>query len=150
MPAPKPESISLYRLIHQDNLEILLRRGALHAPNFTPDDGLSYKTIHNPNIQKSRNSFNIPCGPKGTCHDYVPFYFGPLAPMLLQLHTGQVKGYTDKQSHLIYLVANFQQFAAAGLNWAFSDGHGIARFTSWYASVDNLNKVDWNTVPIRY
>ena len=29
----------------------LLARGALHAPNSTPHDGLPYRTIHNPNVQ---------------------------------------------------------------------------------------------------
>ena len=28
-------------------------------------------------------------------HDYVPFYFGVLSPMLLQLKTGRVTGYNE-------------------------------------------------------
>ena len=38
----------LYRLVHVDNLSVLLARGALHAPNATPNDGLPWRPIHNP------------------------------------------------------------------------------------------------------
>lgn len=37
-------------------------------------------------------------------HDYVPFYFGPLSPMMLNLKTGRVAGYEEDQEPLIYLV----------------------------------------------
>ena len=35
-PVPTP----IYRLVHVDNLDTLLSRNALYAPNFTPGDGL--------------------------------------------------------------------------------------------------------------
>ena len=34
-------------------------------------------------------------------HDYVPFYFGQLSPMLLQLKTNRVAGYTEGQDPLM-------------------------------------------------
>lgn len=61
-----PDPIRLYRFIHLDNLDLLLRRGGLHAPNFTPDDGLSYRTIHDEAVQAGRHVTLIPCGPGGT------------------------------------------------------------------------------------
>jgi hypothetical protein len=42
-PIPTP----IFRLVHVDNLDLLLRRGGLHAPKHTPADGLPYRTIHN-------------------------------------------------------------------------------------------------------
>jgi hypothetical protein len=85
MPNAAPNATRLYRLVHMDNLPKLLTRGALHAPNSTPPDGLEYRTIHNINVQATRHVKPIRCGPGGTCHDYVPFYFGPLSVMLLNL-----------------------------------------------------------------
>jgi len=32
----------------------------------------------------------------------------------------------------------------------FSDGHGIARFTEWYADLEMLDNVDWTMVYERY
>lgn len=83
-------------------------------------------------------------------HDYVPFYFGPRSPMLLQLKTGQVEGYNEGQEPLIYLVSTAQAVQRQGLRFVFSDGHGIAAFTEWFDSLDDLDKVDWSTVYARY
>ena len=109
-----PAKITLYRLVHVDNLPTLLTRGALHAPNCTPNDGLPYRTIHNVSVQVSRHNRGIPCGLRGTCHDYVPFYFGPLSVMLLNLKTGRVADYNEGQASLIYLTTTLQRVQDAG------------------------------------
>jgi hypothetical protein len=140
----------VYRLIHVDNLATLLTRGALHAPNTTPRDGLPYRTIHNTEVQASRKLKTISCGPRGTIHDYVPFYFGPRSVMLYQLHTGWVKDYRDGQEPLIYLITTIQEVSASGARWVFSDGHGLATFTLWYDDLAKLDQVDWKTVNAVY
>lgn len=136
--------------MHVDNLGICLRRGGLYAPNHTPSDGLAYRTIHNVGIQVRRRIERVPCGPGGTIHDYVPFYFGYLSPMLLQLKSGQVEGYSEGQEPLIYLVSSAQVVHEAGAGYVFSDGHGVAAFTSWFDDLSNLDKVDWSMVYQRY
>ncbi len=145
-PTPTP----IYRLLHVDNLHTCLQRRALHAPNHTPNDGLPYKTIHNVDIQQQRKVIRIPCGPQGVIHDYVAFYFGYLSPMLLQLKTGQVLGYDERQEPLVYLVSSVQAIAQRQTGFAFSDGHGIAFDTHWYDDIKDLDKVDWNMVYQRY
>jgi ssDNA thymidine ADP-ribosyltransferase DarT-like protein len=128
----------------------LLRRGALHAPNHTPHDGHAYRTIHDPQIQGKRQTRSLPCGPCGVIHDYVPFYIGYRSPMLFQLHTGRVAGYTEGQGPLIYVVSTAQGIAASGARYVFSDGHGLAGFTSWYDDLAQLDQVDWSMVNARY
>jgi hypothetical protein len=145
-----PTEIRLYRLIHIDNLRVLLTRGALHAPNFTPDDGLPYRTIHKVSVQAGRRDRPIRCGPGGTCHDYVPFYFGPLSVMLLNLKTGRVKGYNEGQPPLVYLTTTLERVRQARCRFVFTDGHGLATFTSWYDDLGQLNNVDWQLVGERY
>lgn len=142
VPIPTP----IYRFLHVDNLTTCLRRGALHAPNHTPQDGLPYKTIHNVDIQQQRRITRIPCGPGGVIHDYVSFYFGPRSPMLFQLHTGWVTGYTEGQEPLIYAVSTAQAVEQSGTEFVFSDGHGIAGFTQWFDNLADLDKVDWEAV----
>ena len=124
-PTMPPNPTWLYRLVHVDSLSTLLSRGALHAPHSTPEDGLPYRPIHNLSVQASRHIKPIPCGPGGTIHDYVPFYFGPLSVMLLNLKTGRVPGYSEGQTPLIYLLTTAQ----AVRRFVFSDGHGLAGFT---------------------
>ncbi|MCP4164290.1 MAG: DUF4433 domain-containing protein [Chloroflexi bacterium] len=142
VPLPTP----IVRLVHIANLPLLLQREGLHAPNFAPDDGLTYKPIHNPAIQRRRRIRHIPCGPGGVIHDYAPFYFGQRPPMLLQLHTGRMQGYNEGQSPLIYLVSTAQTIQQSGAQFVFSDGHGIAAYTSWYDDLTHLDQVDWRAV----
>jgi len=145
-----PDPTPILRVIHVDNLHIYIRRGGLHAPNFTPEDGLLYKTIHNEEIQQERHTRQIPCGPRGVVHDYVPYYFGYLSPMMLQLKTGRVPGYTEGQEPLIYLVTTSQTVQESGTRFVFTDGHGIAAWTNYYDNLEMLGVVDWSMVNERY
>jgi ssDNA thymidine ADP-ribosyltransferase, DarT len=144
MPIPQPTSI--FRLLHIDNLAMILTRGGLHAPNHVPQDGLVYRVIHHQHIQGRRAVYRVPCGPRGTIHDYVPFYFGPLSPMLLALRDGYVAGYTEGQEPLIYLVASAQDTVGQGVEFVFTDGHGVVVFTAFYADLSRLDAVDWQVV----
>lgn len=133
-----------------DNIPVYLKRDGLHAPNCTPDDGMAYKTIHDVDIQSHRRVKQISCGPCGVIHDYIPFYFGPLNPMMLQLKTGQVEGYFEGQEPMVYLVSTAQEVRDSGTGFVFSDGHGIAAFTSWFDDLADLDKIDWHMVNERY
>ena len=106
MPMPRPTPI--YRLIHIDNLPVILDCGGMHAPHHAPVGDCAYRAIHNLDIHKVRRQRPISCGPGGTVHDYVAFYFGPRSPMLLQLHTGKVEGYDEGQEPLIYAVSTVE------------------------------------------
>ncbi len=148
MPPPQPTLI--LRFLHVDNLDGCLKREGVCAPNHTPADGLGYKTIHNTDIQANRQVRSLNCGPKGVIHDYVSFYFGYLSPMMLQLKTGRVEGYGEGQDPLVYLVSSAQAVDASGTGFVFSDGHGIAKYTSWFDDLKDLDKVDWDMVYQRY
>ena len=118
----------------------------MYAPKHEPDDGLPYKPIHNTDIQSERNVTHIPLGPKGTIHDYVPFYLGPRPPMLLQLHTGRVPGYGEGQEPLIYLISSVKQVEKSQAKFVFSDGHGVARETKWFDNPSSLDDLDWEAI----
>jgi hypothetical protein len=144
-PIPTP----IYRFLHVDNLGICLHRRGLHAPNHSPANGETYRTIHNLDIQRTRSVTPVRCGPGGVIHDYVSFYFGPRSPMLYQLHTGWVEGYTERQDPLIYVVSTAQAVQESGIGFTFSDGHGIAAFTKWFDDLADLDKVDWKAAYAR-
>ncbi len=127
MRAPKPTPI--YRIIHLRNLPIYLAREAMHSANHWPDDGLEWQTNHDEGVQSKRARRSVECGPGGTLHDYVPFYFGPLSPMMLRLKTGRVAGYTEGQEPLTYLVSTAQAVKKSGAGFVFANGHGIAEWT---------------------
>ncbi|ULA65763.1 MAG: hypothetical protein LZF86_250019 [Nitrospira sp.] len=146
IPRPTP----ILRFTHVDNLDTIIRRDGLHAPNHVPNDGLNYRFCHNAEVQSARADIAISMGPGGTIPDYVPFYFGCLSPMMLNLKTGRVKGYNEGQDPLIYLVSSAQAVETAGIKFVYSDGHGLASYTEWFDDLSELGNVDWNIVNQRY
>jgi hypothetical protein len=80
----------------------------------------------------------------------VPFYFGYLSPMMLNLKTGRVPGYNEGQEPLIYLVTTCQAVQESGIGFVFTDGHCLATLTDWFDDLTNLDLVDWNVVYERY
>jgi len=88
-------------------------------------------------------------GPGGVLHDYVPFYFAPRSPMLYSISRGKVVGYDGGQAPVIHLVTTAQQVQAMGLQFAFTDGHGIMSLTNFFDDLDALDRVDWSIMRAR-
>jgi len=145
-PLPTP----VYRIVHVDCLATILARGALHAPNTTPADGLAYRTIHDANVQANRRVRQVQCGPGGTIHDYLPFYFGARSVMLLNLKSNRVAGYNEGQEPIVYLISSAQKIEASGAGFVFTDGHGLANFTQWFDSLTYLGAIDWPLLAGKY
>jgi hypothetical protein len=141
---------AILRFVHIDNLDGILKRDGMYAPNHVPNDGIAYKTIHSQQVQSKRLNYRVTVGSGGCLLDYVPFYFGCHSPMMLQLNTGQVPRHNEGQRPLIYLVSHAEDVAAAGCQFAFTDGHGIAAFTQFFDDLSHLDKVDWKTVRLKY
>lgn len=82
----RPDKAFIFRIIHRDNLAWILERGVhcRSAPRVNP----AYVDIGNPELINKRNSRQLPMAPGGTLSDYVPFYFTPRSPMLLNIKTG--------------------------------------------------------------
>lgn len=127
-----------------------MQRRVLHAPNHVPNDKLPYRACLDLEVQGARATVQIPCGPQGVIHDYVPFYFGYLSPMMLKLKTGQVVDYAEGQEPLIYLVSTAQAAEIGGVEFVFTDGHGLTRFTAWFDDLKDLDAVDWGMINQRY
>jgi hypothetical protein len=66
--------------------------------------------------------------------------------MLFQLHTGRIAGYHEGQEPLIYLTSSAQIIQQSSTGFVFSDGHGIALYTSWFDDLADLDRLDWNTI----
>ncbi|MDP3154127.1 MAG: DUF4433 domain-containing protein [Archangium sp.] len=145
-PIPTP----ILRLVHVENLGVLLTRGALHSANHTPQDGLGYRAIHRVDVQQSRHQRQVTAGPCGVLLDYVPFYFGNKSLLLFQLKTGRVAGYAAGQRPLIHLLVHAQDVVARGLGFVFTNGHALANYTDFFDSLDHLNEIDWAVVNLQF
>ena len=81
-----PQKALIFRIVHRDNVPWILDHG-LHCRNSGSADP-NYVEIGNPDLISKRNHHSVPKPPGGTLSDYVPFYFTPFSPMLLNITTG--------------------------------------------------------------
>lgn len=146
-----PDPTHIFRVTHVDNLQGILQHGGIYAPNMTPQDDVIYKVIHHQHIQSRRSNAPVPCGPCGTVHDYVPFYFAERAPMVYAILKGNVDEYTEGQEPLIYLISTVQSVVASGTGFVFTDGHAaMAPLTEFFDDVSKLDRVDWGVMRSRW
>ena len=122
----------IYHITPISNLPALLQCGELRSKNQLQSSDIAYASIAYEHIQERRASTAVPCGPGGTLHDYVPFYFAPRSPMLYAIHRGYVDGYQGGQPDILHLVTTAEAIAEASLGFAFSDGHAVVGYTSFY------------------
>jgi hypothetical protein len=138
-----PERGLLFRITHRDNLPWLLANGLpcasspLRAPAFIP--------IGNADLIEDRARHAVPIAPHGTLADYVPFYFTPRSPMLLNIKTGW-KGITKRPNDdIVFMVTSIAQLTAQGVTMLFTDRHAFIRMARWTNEPAELRKmIKWN------
>ncbi|TVR04734.1 MAG: DUF4433 domain-containing protein [Deltaproteobacteria bacterium] len=134
------------RLLHLHNLEVCLKRGALHAARHAPNDDLVWLDTHRADVQEKRDGKRVTVGTGGTLLDYVPFHFGPRSPMPYQLHTGYVPGFTGGQEELVYVVASAESIVEAGHAIVVFDGHALSSLSRSCHDLSALPSLDWETI----
>jgi hypothetical protein len=70
--------------------------------------------------------------------------------MLYAIFKGNVQGYDAGQAPILHLVSSAEAVAAAGLSFAFTDGHAVMGFTEYFDDLGNLGKIDWRIMGARY
>jgi ssDNA thymidine ADP-ribosyltransferase, DarT len=143
------EPTLIYHFTHIKNLASILIADEICSNSNLWLDGIEHVDIAHSHIQDRRRTTQVPCGPGGTLHDYVPFYFAPRSPMLFSIYKGNVQSYPDGQGPLIYLVTTVQAVQAQKLPFVFTDGHAVIDFTEFYKDLEDLNKIDWDLMQER-
>jgi hypothetical protein len=149
MKGKTPQNIILFRIIHKDNVEFLLKNGMFTKNHLSADT--NYINIGDNTLISQRNDYPVGINPPGgNLGDYVPFYFGPLSPMLLNIKTG-FRGVTKRpQSDIVYICCDLNLVIKYCADWCFTDGHAKSRITGFYNNIRFLDKVDWKIVAERY
>lgn len=87
-----------------------------------------------------------------TVGEYVPFYFCFRSIMLYLLYQGNHPDLTYRggQRPIVHLEADLHaavEWAEANAKrWAFSDGNAGTRYTSFYADLAELDRLDWEAI----
>ena len=138
---PVPSAVPLYHITDVANLKSILAAGGLTCLAKHRAQGIGHTSIADPGIQEKRARTDVPCGPKGTLHDYVPLFFCTRPPMLYTISRGNVQG--RQQKRIIYLCTTIEAIGHAELRFVFTDGHGIMQTTQFFSNPARLDRVDW-------
>jgi len=84
---PYPEPTPIFHITAIDNLRSIAKASALLSKRLMVATGLVCADIAYQQIQGRRALKAIPIAPRGTLHDYVPFYFAPRSPMLMTINS---------------------------------------------------------------
>ena len=149
MPGKVPDIVRLYRIIHIDNVEYVLTHGMFTRLHGKADP--NYINIGDTALIVNRNDYPVPIDPpNGVFGDYVPFYFGPLSPMLLRIKDGNGGVQRRPQGEIVYIVCRTTDIVDNCKHWCFTDGHAKNKLTEFYNDLSDLDQVDWNMVDQRY
>ena len=87
MPGQVPNPVEIYRIVHISNVNYILENGMFSRSHKDMDP--NYANIGDSNLIAQRTVHLVGINPPGgNVGDYIPFYFGPLSPMLLNIKTG--------------------------------------------------------------
>jgi hypothetical protein len=149
MPGQQPNIVKVFRIVHIDNVDYLLTNGMFTRTHVNADP--KYINIGDSGLIAQRNTYPVSITPpNGVLGDYVPFYFGPLSPMLLNIKTGY-RGITCRpQNDIVYIICRVDALVANCADWCYTDGHAKTAITEFYNNLVNLCEVDWNMVAERH
>ncbi len=137
-----PERALLFRITHVANLPWLLANG-LHCANAAADP--NFVAIGNPDLIGKRAHRQVPIPPGGTLADYVPFYFTPKSPMLLNIKTGYNGIVRRSNQEILILVSSCQAMNNNDVSMLFTDRHAYTATAAWSDnSADLPGMIDWD------
>lgn len=148
MPGIQPNIVKVLRIVHIDNIEYLLVHGMFTKKH--PKADPNYINIGDSGLIAQRSTYRVGINPpNGLLGDYVPFYFGPLSPMLYNIKTGYRGIQLRPQGDIVYIVCKVIDLTENCKEWCFTDGHAKNAITEFYNHLDNLGEIDWNIVTKR-
>lgn len=113
-----PANGYVFRITHRDNVRWLLNNG-LHCRKSNIVDP-NFIQIGNADLISSRATRIVPHPPGGTLGDYVPFYFTPFTPMLLNIKTGYNGVQKRSMSEIVILASSLPKLKDDGVPFLFS------------------------------
>ncbi|SEH34302.1 protein of unknown function [Methylobacterium sp. 275MFSha3.1] len=136
-----PERGLIFRITHRNNLPWILDHG-VHCRN-SPVRDPGFVPIGLTDLIEKRNRQAVPEPPRGVLSDYVPFYFTPLSPMLLNIKTGRNGVIRRANEEIVILLTSLHIVARDGLPFLFTGGHASASGAEFFRDLADLDVIDW-------
>jgi hypothetical protein len=133
-----PAKALIFRITHRSNVPWILQNG-LHCQSSGITDP-DFVGIGNPDLINLRPHRQVDIAPGGTLADYVPFYFTPYSPMLLNIKTGY--GIRQRNNaEIVVLVSSFDALRSNAVRFVYSDRHAFLRTARFFDDPINLGVV---------
>lgn len=127
-----------YHFTHIDNIKSIVECGGLLSTNLKNRYNIGHHNIANVNIQNRRSEMRVTVGPRGVVHDYVPFYFATINPMLLGLLNRKVVD----QPYICFIAISIEKILEEGV--VFTNASANTNDPpEFYDSPDMLNQLEW-------
>src|SRR5262249_19809970 len=91
----------------------------------------------------------VTIAPFGTLSDYVPFYFTPATPMLLNIKTGRNGVVKRPMADIAILVTSLPRLVSDGVPFIFTNKHAHMQTRDYFRDVADLDKIDWAIIQRR-
>ena len=132
-----------YHFTHFANLDSIIRHGLL-ANNEKDRRRIGHRNIASMSVQRRRSRMNVTCGRGGTVHDYVPFYFCSVNPMLLSVLNAK----NVDQQFLLFLCVPIQILLQEGT--VFTDASANTTDPpNFYDDPADLDRLNWTAINSR-
>jgi len=148
-----PAQPKIYHITHVDNLASIVAAGCIEADGRRLRQGGDQTSIGMTEIKRRRLfEIDVQCHPDTMVGDYVPFYFCPRSIMLFIIYKNNhidmlYHGGQHPILHLQVDMASAIQWADEhNIRWAFSAQNAGTRYTDFYKSRNDLEKIDWEAV----
>lgn len=139
--ALNPEKALIWRIVHRDNMPWILKHG-LHCGN-SHIQSASWVHIGNPELIGKRANHPVPLGSGGTLNDYVPFYFTPFSPMLMNIKSGRGGVQQRDNDEIIILVSSLHRLQELQIPFIFTDKHAYYQWANFYDNLIHIDQIDW-------
>lgn len=136
-----PEKALIFRITHIENVPWILKHG-LHCRSSENRDP-NFREIGNPDLIDKRRHRKIDLPPGGTLADYIPFYFTPHSPMLLNIKTGCHGMRQTPMSDIVIFVSSLRTLAERKFPFVFTDRHAYLQTARFFTNLSDLNALDW-------
>lgn len=138
------EKIHLFRMVHWENVEYILRNGLCCREHANSDP--NYINIGHRQLITDRHDHPIAIPGAGNLGEYVPFYFAGHSPMLYLIMNG-FKGVEKRpQDDIVYFVSDFSKIEEAGLKYIFTDMNAKLAVVNFFNDKKDFDKLKWDIV----
>jgi len=85
----------------------------------------------------------------GTLSDYVPFYFTPFSPMMLNIKTGYGGVPRQANADIVIMVSSIAKLQKANVPFVFSDRHAYLNTARFSSNPADLSWIGWDMLAAR-